>query len=30
MVNGGGGGGDGNELIYLTAIIVGLYFTFKK
>ena len=25
-----GGGGDGNELIYLTAIIVGLYFTFKK
>lgn len=29
MMN-GGGGGDGNELIYLTAIIVGLYFTFKK
>jgi hypothetical protein len=26
----GGGGGDGNEIIYLTAIIVGLYFTFKK
>ena len=29
MMN-GGSGGDGNELIYLTAIIVGLYFTFKK
>ena len=25
-----GGGGDGNELIYLTAVIIGLYFTFKK
>ena len=26
----GGGGGDDNGIIYLTAIILGLYFTFKK
>jgi hypothetical protein len=29
MMN-GGSGGSGNDLIYLTAIIIGLYFSFKN